>query len=235
MAVAAVAIALLVHTPPWHHVTITRVAGATTATLSYDARRHWSFVSIRNLRLQVVAGGRTVFDHELAPRGSDVAPGLALADVWGNQDREAIVDLAQCGNRCWHTAVVVIATTGRVVTRQMGLQSWTLDGRAFMTRDSRLFCNFSDCASSVTPIQVLQLDTAGKGFRDVSRNWPSVLTADARQLWSDYLQERSSKVYEPLGTLVPYCADEFRLGVRAYCNRVLSAHVKRQLAAWGYR
>jgi hypothetical protein len=233
--IPVLAVVLALHGAPWKHAAVTRHAGELTATMTYESRPDGIARDLRNLRLRLVQRGRVVFDHALATRGTDADPTLTLANVWGNADQEAIVALAYCGNRCWDTTDVVIADTSRVVSRQFGLAGWTLDGDEFVSADSRFFGAFSDNASAGKPVQVLSLNSAGTRFVDVSRSRPDLLRRDAKQLWRYYVGERRSHTYTPAGMLVPYCADEYRRGVTAYCDRRLRPAVKRQLTAWGYR
>jgi hypothetical protein len=90
-------------------------------------------------------------------------------------------------------------------------------------------CAFTDCADSGEPIRVLGVDAAGRRFVDVTKRRRDAVERDAAQLWASYRREPG------IGLLAPYCADEYRLGRRTRCDRMLPPKIRRQLAAWGYR
>jgi hypothetical protein len=236
MLVPAVVVAMLLshHTAGWQHATVVRHQGSMTARLTFETQRV-PYPEIRHLRLRLVLHGRVVFDHALSTRGANEDPTLQLADVWGNSDPEALIDLQICGNRCGHTLDLVIATNSRVVTQEIW-PGWTTRGRELYTQDGRFFCRFAACAAATMPVQVLRLDDAGKRFVDVTRTHPELIRRDSVEQWQTYLEERKYPYGDQwYGALVPYCADEYRLGVTAYCDRVLPRKVRAQLAAWGYR
>lgn len=230
---------VLAHGAGWHQVSVTKHRGATAATLSYSARPA-NVTDLRAVRLVVRLHGRTVIDRMLRTWHQGT-PTLSLRDVWGEPSPEALVGVEACGNRCSFELFIGLPARGRVVSHDFEIQFSPItfqrrDGTVDMIgRDGRFFCEFADCASSTTPVQALAVGRAGNGIVDVSRTRRDLLVRDARSMWKGYLQERKSKLYQPLGTLVPYCADEYRLGVTAYCDRVLKPAVKRQLTAWGYR
>jgi hypothetical protein len=239
LATLVAATLLLAHSAAgWKHVTVVRQQGPLTATLSFESRPAFESLDdedIRNVRLRLVLHRRVAFDHALAARGANEDPTLQLADVWGNGDPEALVGLQVCGNRCGHTLDLVIATTGRVVTQNIW-PGWTVHGRELFAEDGRFFCTFAACAATTMPVQVLRLDEAGRHLVDVTRRHPDLIRRDSIYQWQTYLDERKYPYgHQWYGALVPYCADEYRLGVTKYCDRVLPARIKRQLTAWGYR
>lgn len=245
---AIIAAVLAVHPAPWKHVVVTRTSGDVSATLAYEMHQGvlgFATGQLRHATLLVRRRGVLVIDRRLDTSWAGHAS-LVLRNVWGDPEPEALAELTGCGNRCGYALYVGIAATRVALFHNFGVEipkgnapGWTGQRRGdvfeFVTDDSRFFCEFADCASSTMPVQVLAVSTTGRRFVDVSRTRTDLLVPDARSLWLEYLQERKSKNYEPLGALVPYCADEYRLDITAYCDRVLPAEVKRRLAGWGYR
>lgn len=248
----------------WKHVTIQRKKGRIVATLSYDMRAISDGIgntNIRRIRLVVGRAGKTVIDSRL--RGGEITLALTLRNVWGDAEREALVDISSCGNRCsdsLHVGLVDGPAAGRVLLHGFGAfwpaprTAWHVqrhDGRFyFISRDQRFFCFFTDCASSTAPIQIFAIDESGRGFADVTRSRPDLIAADARRLWADYLRQRGSTAYNDLGVIAPWCADQYLLGRKNRCDQVLahgySNHGREgsrssvkllltKLAAWGYR
>lgn len=253
MALRLIAVAVLaVHGAPWKHAVVTRAAGTLSATLAYDVRPAFDSHELRHATLLVRRHGAVVLARKL-DLGFDDHASLVLRNVWGSAEPEALVELRGCGNRCGYSLYVGVASTGVLLHYDFGVEfpgsrdfaaGWSAQSRGslfeFVADDSRFFCEFTDCASSSMPVQVLAIDPTGRRFVDVSRTRPDLLIPDAESLWHGYLGEHAhpyksfDNSYNWYGTLVPYCADEYRLGVYTYCDRVLPASIKRQLAAWGY-
>lgn len=236
---------LALHGFGWRHVGVTRHAGPISATLAYDSRGTFDDTQLRRATLLVRRDGAVVLARKLDVGGYAHAS-LVLRNVWGDPEPEALVELRACGNRCSYALYVGLPQVGNLAFHDFGVEaSWRgqlRDGRfEFVTYDSRFFCTFTDCASSTMPVQVVAIDPRGEQFVDVSRSLPDLLLADSRGLWKEYLEERAhpyksfNNSYNYFGTLVPYCADEYRLGVNAQCDRLLPAWVKRKLTDWGVR
>ena len=209
--------------PAWHHHTLMRASGAVTATVSYDHRPGLD----RNAVVVVRRDGRIVMRRELRSlRYGNVT--LTLRDVWGDREPEVIVRATLCGNRCGYWVYLAIPKTRHLFWRWFGHNGVSIQKNAIVSTDERFFCFFTACAGSAAPLQIFAVNRAGSRLADVTRVHRELLRADAAQL-------RSSFDFSSIGIRAPYCAEEYLLGRRAYCDRVLPARVQRQLAAWGYR
>ena len=234
----------------WTSVTVRRHAGARTAVLTYHARPVAAIGAqgVRDARLVVRDSGRIVLDAPIRTGGAQ-ALRLALVDVWGGDEPEALVTLSSCGNRCSVQLAIGLAYHGHghVVRHDFG-GAWPGAGAAWkverhlglpyvVSRDQRFFCEFSDCASATTPVEVFVVDTRGSRLVDVTRRRPDLVARDAQQLFRGYeneirLKQYGTKTrpgYGPLGVLAPWCADEFVLGMPDVCRSTLT-----QAAAKGY-
>ncbi len=244
MPLAAVVVALLLSPTAWRPVALVASNGNLTATVTYEAGNS---LYVRNAHVTVLREGVRLVDRPLLGLW-DGTISLHFRNVWGDASPELLVEGAACGNRCFDQLYVAIPATGRVVradfNSEAGPKAWLLmhhDGRfEFVSDDGRFFCNFSDCASATTPVQVLAIDENGTAFVDVTRTRRDLLQADAKELWKGYLQEVApGSQYDSLGTLVPWCADEYRLGTlarfdfKATCTHLIPRNDRRQLARWG--
>jgi hypothetical protein len=197
--------------------------------------------------------------------------GLTLRNVWGSAEPEALVETASCGNRCGVQLHVALSRDGggRVLFHDFGSLwagpraawdgQWRRGRFYFISSDRRFLCTFTSCAGSSVPPQVFAIDATGRGFVDVTRSRPDLVAASAKNLWHTYLSERmkTSNGYAVLGTIAPWCADQYLLGRRALCDRALTRELRRgylgdrsgatppagrafitylhkELAAWGY-
>jgi hypothetical protein len=244
---AVIAALVLAHgsASPWKHVVVTQRSGTLAATLTYETRGRFGDQRLRRATLLIRRHGLLVLARKLDVSGYDDVS-LSLRDVWGDAAPEALVNLHACGNRCSFALYVGFPGTGELLYHDFGIESaWSGQRRngtfEFVTHDSRFFCWFTDCADSAMPVQVVAVDRLGHRFVDVSRTRTDLLLQDAQSLWRGYLEEHAhpfktfDNSYNWYGTFVPYCADEYRLGVPAYCDRVLPTGIKRQLTAWGDR
>ena len=217
----------------WRHVTVKRQSGRIEATLSYEARAVDQ--KYRRMTLVVRRSGTMVIDW-LFQAGYEAGVALTLRNVWGNGDPEALVEIQTGGQIC--CAKIGVARVGggqggRVIFHDFG-NGWggsrhegTFD---FVSSDTGFFCYFSDCASSSDgPIQIFAIDRAGSRFLDVTRSRPDLIAADAARQWQAYRHEIVGKEYwrykhpgyDPLGVLAPWCADQYLLGRKDHCSRVL--------------
>jgi hypothetical protein len=210
----------------WRHVTVTRRSGRIQATLSYDRRSGGLLSKYRRLNLVVRRAGTVVIrDHDGHVRLGDVRS-LSLRNVWGSADPEALVELWTGGNRCClrlQVGLVDDRGRGRVLAHDFptysGAHGQWHDGRFhFVSADARFDCAFTACAGESQPIRIFAIDKAGRRFVDVTRSRPDLIRADAAAHWRWI--ERGS--YYPAGELAPWCADQYLLGHKERCERILA-------------
>lgn len=169
------------------------------------------------------------FDYRSSKRREARACGggvdLRLGNVWGDREPEALVWWWIGGNRCCNRLEVGLVDgrgRGRVLFHDfptyIARAWWRWDGGRFyfVSADDRFSCALTDCASTSQPIQIFAIDGAGRSFVDVTRTRPDLIADDAAGQWEAYRHEIVSKEYrhgnragyEPLGLLLPWCADD---------------------------
>jgi hypothetical protein len=113
----------------------------------------------------------------------------------------------------------------------------TADGVVIESGDTSFDCHFSDCADSAAP-PVLTVPSFGSAYTDtagyiadVTSEYPSLLKADARGLWSAFVQPVNGIGLYPFGILAAWVADEARLhaedaAIARVNATVIAKHVK---------
>jgi hypothetical protein len=213
------------------------VQGPVRATLTFtrtDTRhtyadadgRETSYVqsTYARFRVTIEREGRVVLSRRLAPIcRACVAPGtggkaIRLARLDAGNDPYGLVDLYTGGAHCCWISIVLPTTGGaaRPLVHDWGDPSYRLkdlDGDGvpeFLTADDHFAYAFTSFAGSGFPIQVRRLE--GGRLKDVTREFPALVRADARQWLAFYRRERKRPQAEVRGFLAAYVADEYLLG-----------------------
>lgn len=227
----------------WKGVRVERQQGEVDATLSYQTRPSPFGFDYRRMRLVVHRGGAPVIDW-LFQAGEASEVSLALRNVWGDSQPEALVDVDTGGQTCCVNLTVGLTGSGTGAARVL-MQSgfafggwhgqWHRGTFDFVSTDYRFFCALTSCAGTSTPIQIFAIDPAGVRFVDVTRSRPDLIKADALSLWREYLRGTSppdskgaSDNFDAvLGVLAPWCADQYLLGQEDRCHGVLNQALAR--------
>ena len=215
--------------------------GAITATLTYRSPG----LVIRPM-LSVFRDGRLVLRHRMCPL--DWSANAACA--WGSSawwlmkghklefrvvagSRPSIVlDLYSGGAHCCEQSF--IARIGSHPTwiahdwKNPGYHGERIAGRYyFVSGDNRFDYAFTSYAFSRPPAQVWSI-RHGR-LIDVTRSVPSLVRADARSAWRQYLGRwgRRDRQIRGVGVLAGWCADEYLLGLGANCQQVLERELPR--------
>jgi subtilisin-like proprotein convertase family protein len=199
----------------------------TVARLSYVERND----AYTSLRLQIVRGGRMVFDGRprvlwpcaCAYNGPTVGePGGAVhvRDLDGDREPEVLVGLYSGGAHCcWYTDVYRYVRRSRSYRPTIGfwgnltakLADLDGDGRPeFRTRDDRFAYVFTSFAGSVFPIRIFRFDHGR--FLDVTRRFPKLVRRDAASVYSLYRSERRRPNSDVAGILPAWLAEQYLLG-----------------------
>ena len=250
---------------PWVPVVVQKHSGAVEALLTVERQRaSYGVYDFRHLHLRVTLGGKTVFDRGLCSAqtcGLGTQRTLSLRNVWGDSVPEVLLDSYSGGAHCCFGTTVVFLDgppAGRTVFRLWGDPGYRLVGRrgttAFLSADDRFAYEFTSFAGSGLPLEVLTLDRGG-AFQNVTRSWPDLIRADARQWWQAYVSQRGQAAADVRGVLGAWCADEYLLGQAPSCEHELTralgrgylqgptlwpagqkfvALLHKQLKAWGY-
>jgi hypothetical protein len=216
----------------WNAGTETTTSGTLAATLAWDAGVD---AGPQNSRLTITRAGAVAFQQAI-PRvcGNDCdrfagdPDEFGFANLDGSAEPELYLDVFNF-DRCCETLGIYEAdpVTGAykefVLDRKasMFVENADHDGTSeIVTRDTR----FTGSLESVTPRQVLRY--TGGAVRDVTRDFPGVLRADATGALEG---TRNLKRNDPLapGTLGTYVADQYLLGQGARGLRVLDRQLAR--------
>jgi hypothetical protein len=218
----------------------------------------------RKLHLRVSLDGKTVFDQGLCNAqtcGIATQHTLSLRNVWGGSVPEVLLDTYSGGAHCCFGTTVVFLDgprAGRTVFKLWGDPGDRLLTRGgttvFLSADDRFAYEFTSFAGSGLPIEVLTLDANG-AFENVTRAWPGLIRADAKQWWKGYVSLRGKSGDDVRGLVGAWCADEYLLGEGQACeselkralgkgylqgptiwpqNDTFVALLHRQLERWGY-
>lgn len=229
---------------PWKPVRLARQVGPVSAVLTMERQAHGEgFFTFRKLRLVLRVHGETVVNRALCNEtrcGAGSHHSLALQNVWGSALPEAVVGIYTGGAHCCFDTLVAFpdgALRGRVVEHDFGDPGYRgvrHDGSyQFVTADDRFAYAFTSFAGSGLPVQVLELDPAGR-FADVTAERLDLVRADAKVWWRAYTSQRGRPDGDVRGVLAAWCADEYRLGEGAACrSEVARARLKGWLGGPG--
>jgi hypothetical protein len=238
------------------HKTETATQGTLTATLTYDLPQPYEAA---NVQLAITrAGVPAAVDNggevEAVGPAKDCAEfcqgalpvggfdgsdqkSLTIADLDGNGEPEVIVDLFTGGAHCCSVSAIfgwnaATSTYDRLVwnwgdpgysLKQLGPGPQT----QLVTADDRFAYAFCAYACSAMPTQVFEYTPST--LVDVTKQYPALARADARQLRKGIASAAKSKdeFFELKGLLPPLCADYYLLGQGAKCKPLLSKAKKR--------
>jgi hypothetical protein len=218
-------------------------AGAVSATLDYQLKSSFEASGIRLAITRdgapAAVQGATLDDPcegcagvPLGARDSGLKS-LALRDLTGDGEPEAIVDLFTGGAHCcWVMALFgwdPASATYRRLVRNWGDPGYRIvgDGDLVSADDgfAYVFCAF---ACSVMPVQVFR----DRDLRlvDITAERPELIARDLREIRSSLRSARRGPKDERFavnGILPALCADLYRLGRGAECRRELAASRRR--------
>ncbi|HEY4348259.1 MAG TPA: hypothetical protein VGM80_11775 [Gaiellaceae bacterium] len=268
LAAAAVFAAVAAAAPPpgpWKSVTIERHSGTVSATLTFERRKErYGAYDFKNMHLLVKNGSAKVLDRGMcAESRCSIASHhiLSLRNVWGDAAPEVLLDTYTGGAHCCFESFIVLTDgghAGRTISPFWGDPGYRLIGHAgtvaFESADDRFAYEFTAFAGSGLPIVLEEIGPHG-GLNDVTQTRPDLIKADAKVFWKGYVSERAKADTDVRGVVAAWCADEYRLGLKAGCNAELKTALARgwlagpgewpqnakfiallhkQLAAWGY-
>jgi len=250
---------------PWVPVVVQKHSGRVQAELTVERQRSsFGNYDYRKLHLRATLDGKTVFDQGLcSPQTCGIATEhtLTLRNVWGDSVPEVLLDSYSGGAHCCFGTTVVFLDgprAGRTVFKLWGDPGYRLVNRAgttaFESADDRFAYEFTSFAGSGLPIEVLTLDPNG-AFQNVTKSWPGLVRADAKQWWQAYVSQRGKPDADVRGVVAAWCADEYLLAAGTACESELTralakgylkgptiwpqnarfvALLHRQLAKWAY-
>jgi hypothetical protein len=241
--------------------TITKSAGAVSATLEWDA----ADFGIANPRLAVIRDGvrydQTIVDIcdvgciLVADDGPGDASGtsmLKVADLDADGEPEVLVDTFSGGAHCCLTARILTwngtgYTPKDIDYRDVGyaLKDADGDGRPELVGQDPVFAAaFTAYAASAFPPLVYRVDHGT--LVNVTRKYPKLIRASAARLLKDLRKARRGD--DVRGVLAAYVADQYLLGKGATGSREIDrqrrqgrvskgfkAYLLKRLRAWHYR
>ncbi|MBW4615453.1 MAG: hypothetical protein KME21_19680 [Desmonostoc vinosum HA7617-LM4] len=215
--------AATVFTQPTKAETITGELGNVRAEMSYEKPEEYKY---KNIRLQIVRGGQTVFNQLLSQDNEYDRPigdltqddKLPVLDLDGNKEPEVIADFFTGGAHCCTYSLIYrydrksqkyIQTRHEWGNGGYILKDLNQDGlQEFNSRDDSFAYAFSSYAASGYPLQIWQY-RQGKMI-DVTRRYPKLIASHASELWQTYIQAQQQGD-DGKGFLAAYLADKYLL------------------------
>jgi hypothetical protein len=223
--------------------------GNVSATFTYrhDVKNEVSPYSAAHLMIS--RGGRTLHNAFVHSDfcGSYCWPAdtrsLQVADVEGDGEPDVLLDLYSGGDHCCYlTQLFRYSTTTASysivehVWGDPGYKLKRLDRSGpieFVSADDRFAYAFAAYAFSGLPIEIFRVNNGA--FIDVTRTYPTLITADAAVWWKSYRESRHT--HYSLGYLAAWAADECNLGnsamVATTLARLASANELRSIPGFG--
>lgn len=211
--------------------------GEVRATLSYSHVRG-TFDRYRADNLEIVRGGRSLFDAAPDPRGCDgllCSPfGVRLRDLDGDREPEVIYTadsgFPQC---CVITQVYwLLADGSRYVAidhdfgRGFVLKQLDRDPRTeFVSADAAFAQLRFGSGNTALPLSIWRYDRLR--FSDVTRRYPGQLRRESREYWQGYLRVRRDRDGAWISQIAAWTADQYHLGRRPQAVRVLRREASR--------
>lgn len=219
----------------------TETAGASgvTATFSYSG----GFGSYHGETLTISRAGAVLYRQPVVAQlcGRRCAPGapstrarsVHVLDLEGNGSPDVVLDLFSGGAHCCFIEQVFSfdAAAGRYLKTERnfgdpGAEIRFIGSRyVFLTADDTFAYAFTDYAASGFPIQILQF--SNRRFDDVTRSFPKLVAADAREWLRLFYRMASDRYADSAGVAAAWAADEELLGhgrrVAAFLHRQAKA------------
>ncbi|MGA2471243.1 MAG: hypothetical protein ABSG64_11190 [Solirubrobacteraceae bacterium] len=224
-------------------------SGNVSATLTYVRNLDNIVAPYADLHLTIARGGKTLYNAavDVPLCGTMCWPGglkaLSMRDLEGNGQPDVLLNTYSGGEHCCNgVEIFLYAPSKRTyvsVFHVWGDPDYKLehlDGSRqleFVSADDRFAYAFAAYAYSGLPLQIWRL--AGTRLIDVTRDYPALIRADARNWWSGYWPARKTRF--ALGGLAAWAADEYNLGegatVTAQLESLEKAHELRSSAGFG--
>jgi hypothetical protein len=187
----------------------------------------------RGARLQITRHGSVRLSAPIAAlTGFSRPTGLVVRDLGTDREPEVILDVYTGGAHCCvHSLIYRYDRAQR--RYRFGVRDWgnvgfriiDLDRNGqpeFRSADDRFAYAFTSYADSVFPLRIWHYDRGR--FLDVTRSFPRLVLADARNAWRTYLSARHT---DPRGALAAWLADEYLLGQQEQGWRKVDAAYRR--------
>jgi hypothetical protein len=213
---------------------LTRAAGPTTATVSFQRTERFSGVDyFTDLHIRLARNGQELF-REAVPRLRGYAAfsdsnALTVRDLDGDNEPEVMLLLNWNGAHCcsWSRIYRYNRTRNTYVAHH---HFWGNAGAAPVLRDlngdrrpellsldDRFSERFASFAGSVSPVQIWSYRHGT--LRDVTRRYPRTVRRDGARIWRLYLKYRKRNAR---GILPAWMADQYLLGRKAFADVTLA-------------
>lgn len=221
--------------------TLSASEGVVAATLSYpDAAGESGTEALPGLKLEISRGGTQFYSQPVSSSHCVLGCGLEsisgspfeVKDLEGNGEAEPVLELNTGGAHCCTIVQVFSFDPGvmayRIVERDFGdpgavLADLAGDGRLeFRSADDRFAYEFASYAGSALPLQIWRFQEGR--FLDVTRSFPSLITADAARWLKVFLANRRSG--HGLGPIAAWAADEYLLDEPLLVGRRLAREAR---------
>ncbi len=218
---------------PCGAATLTREAGATTATVAFERSERFSGIDFfSDIHVHIARDGHERFSEAVPKRNglnafSD-SEALTVRDLDGDGEPEVMLLLNSNGAHCCAWSRIYRYDRARD-TYDVDRHFWgnggaepvlrDLDGDRrpeWLSLDDRFSEAFVSFAGSARPAQIWSYRRGA--LRDVTRRYPARIRRDAATLWRAYRRHRGTNAR---GILPAWMADQYLLGRQASADRVL--------------
>jgi hypothetical protein len=209
------------------------------ARLSYQGR----LPRFTDLSLSIKRDGKQVYQQPITSKACgdecqlSIVPSqkaVQVVDFAGSGEPDVLVSLYTGGAHCCSVAQVFTyeakSNSYTMAEHDFGdpgyrLERLSSDGaREFVTADDSFAFAFTDFADSGLPVQVLRLQ--GHSFDNVTRQFPGLVKADAKQWLTAFRRMARTHYQDTVGVVAAWAADEYTLGRVAQAKSFLVAQAR---------
>jgi hypothetical protein len=212
--------------------TETASAGGVTATLSFT---NGPGINTTNETLTITAPNMATY-HQTVPHNGcfkvcsplGTKGAVHVVDLYGDGEYEVVLDLFTGGASCCGLEQVYVPSAS-IGSWVMSYRNFGQDGgklekvsgkELFLSGDNAFECEFTDCAATVLPIQIVSF--TGDAFHVVTKSYPALIKKDAAQ-WLRYWAKYPANAE---GLVPAWAADEDNLGLQKTVATKLAGWVK---------
>ncbi len=218
------------------HVEVAELGGV-SATFAYqESRNRYGGEQTSHLTLAISRGGSVVYSSPIASQWCEMecsppyrGPDVHLATLEAGHEPIVVLDVYTGGAHCCYVEQTFSGPGANGVTMvehnfgngRARLEPLGPEGQdVFVSVDNRFGYAFTDFADSGLPVQVWAL--SGAVFVNVTRQYPSLISADVAREWRYFKGDRHNDV----GFFAAWAADEELLGRGALVSQRLSAELR---------
>jgi hypothetical protein len=209
---------------------VTVSSGALTAKLTYTPGK---FETDSNVAIRITDGSTLLYSGAAAgdcAKFCEVVPHPVSLVNLESGPSDVVLEVSSGGAHCCFSYLIYSPAKAGNWYTQTNFESGNA-GAKFVdlnhdgideieTADNNFAYRFSDYAESAMPLEVLTY--ANHHFTNVTRQYPALLSQDAKLWWGYYVKDHDSG---RAGLIAAWAADEWNLGQRAHAYKVLAGEI----------